>query len=132
MQTSKAAIAVAVAFLALASSPASAAEQFDLHCEGTAQVGRKPAERWSERYRIDLASGRWCFGSCPKVNGIARFDAGEIVLTDRDDRPSGRWVEKLTISRSTGRLKQSILRLEYEVDAECEPAPFTDIPDTKF
>lgn len=111
---------------------AQAADQFDLRCQGTLQVGRKPAAKWSQTYRIDLRSGRWCFADCPKVNGIARFDAGEIVLTDRDDRPTGRWIEKLTISRSTGRLRQTIVGLEYEVDAECEPAPFTNIPETKF
>lgn len=127
------ALLVATALLCgQAGSALAAPDQFDLVCTGSIQAGTKPAEPWSSRYRVDLRAGRWCFDTCPKVNGIFRADAGEIVLTNRDDRPSGSWVELHTVQRSTGDMVQRIASLDLYIKATCEPAAFTAIPDTKF
>ncbi len=133
MRIFKPCITVAIfAVTLVAPAAAFAADQFDLHCVGTVQSGTKPAEPWKETYRVDLLNGRWCANTCPAVLGIARADAGEIVFIDRDDRPTGRWVEKMTVNRSSGRLVHRVVSLDLDWAGTCEPAPFTAIPETKF
>lgn len=124
-------LAIAAVLFALPGA-ALAADKFDLYCKGTNTDARGVTSEWTEQYSIDLTAGRWCAGTCGQVKGVVRFDAGEIVLTDRDDRPAGRWVEKLTVNRSTGLVRHLSPYFDWDRRGTCEPKPFSSIPETKF
>lgn len=67
----------------LVGSPAFAADQFDLSCEGTKWTKRGgTGERYVVRAHIDLAAKKWCEDDCSKVLNIVSFDKDEIILTD--------------------------------------------------
>ena len=67
----------------LAGSPAFAADQFDIACEGTKWIKRNgTGEPIKIRAHIDLVSKKWCEGDCTAVKTIAAVNDREIILTD--------------------------------------------------
>ena len=67
----------------LAGSPAFAADQFDLSCQGTKWTKKGGAgEDYNFRAHIDLAAKKWCDGDCKTVQNIVSVSEDEIVLTD--------------------------------------------------
>ena len=67
----------------LAGSPAFAADQFDLACEGSKWSKRGGApEPYKFRAHIDLAAKKWCEGDCKAAQPIASVSDREIMLTD--------------------------------------------------
>lgn len=117
-----------IALLGLA-TPAMAADQFDLVCNG-GDV--------SFHYRVDLAKGEWCFGSCETVFKIPEVTSGTLTLMDKEPSgPRGDTI-KNRINRATGEWyfyrSQPSIGFYKTVEGKCELAPFsgmTDVP-TKF
>lgn len=112
--------------LALISTPAMAAEQFDLICT---------AKKETVRYRIDLAAGEWCADSCRSVLKIASVTEGTITLLSRERQaPSDVQVLK-KIERSTGEWTDISVGGGYDpvfIKGRCEAAPFSGFPAKKF
>jgi len=112
--------------LCLVSTPAIAADQFDLICT---------AKKESVRYRIDLAAGEYCAGNCEIVQKIAGVTSGTLTLQDKqrqfpdDDRI---WN---TINRATGEWYRSesipSISLYETTEGRCEPATFSGIAPAK-
>src|SRR5688572_14211593 len=69
--------------VALTSTPALAAEQYDLACQGT-KISKKggPSEAYAFRVRIDLTGKKWCQDSCERVADIYEIGADKVVLAD--------------------------------------------------
>lgn len=109
-------------------SPAVAADQFDLVCS---------APKASARYRIDLARGEYCADECGAVLKIASVTAGDLTLAD--DKPAIRnGIERFErISRSTGKwysysFSPQLDRTPSVRRGECTLATFTGFPTAKF
>lgn len=67
----------------LVGSPAFAADQFDIACEGSKWVKRGGIpEPYKVRAHIDIAAKKWCEGDCQAVLPIASVTEREIILTD--------------------------------------------------
>ena len=119
----------------LASSPALAADQFDLACQGkrwTQRGGEGAAHGF--RVRVDLAKGQWCEGECKAGQPIVSADADKLVLTD-DSTLNTRMemIRQVTFDR-----KKSVFIHHFSqyrpddqllyVEATCKTEPFTPIP----
>lgn len=131
-------IGLAVA-LVLVASPAIAADQFDLKCKGTRQIGiNEPAKPLEYGLRINLATKQWCWDHCEEVYPIQEVRADRIVLRDVvEDTLRKRITDKNIINRQTG--DHSVILIEIrpyqtflETKGYCEPGPFTGFPKTKF
>ena len=125
--------------LALMASPAMAADQFDLKCKGTRQIGiNKPAEPLEYGLRINLATKQWCWDHCEEVYSIQEVRADRIVLKDIvEDTSIKQKTSKNIVNRQTGAHDVILIEIRpYQSFAEtkghCEPAPFTGFPKTKF
>lgn len=114
--------------LCLVATPAAAADQFDLVCT---------APDTSERYRIDLPRGEWCFGKCERVMKLAEVTSGMITLIDEKPTQPSNVTAYNRINRATGawewynyspRLSSHIM----DIKGHCEAAPFTGLPKPKF
>ena len=67
----------------LVGSPAFAADQFDLACEGTKWIKRGgEGEKYKVRAHVDLAAKKWCEDDCKTLQKIVSFNDREIILTD--------------------------------------------------
>lgn len=114
-------------FLALAmiSTPAIAADQFDLVCKG----GGKPV-----RYRIDLAKGEACSDSCDRVWKIGRVTSGEISVIDRAPNYANDLEERMVVNRQSGewRYFMSLSGKSATDQGTCEVATFSGFPAAKF
>lgn len=123
---------------AIVATPVSAADQFDLVCNGG--VKWKPsarAEPISAHYRVDLAAGVWCRDICKTAQKIAAVEPSRIIfhMHDRQFERDERSYE--TVDRNSGDWKDyssgtDALGLFMEVTGKCETAPFTGLPSTKF
>jgi hypothetical protein len=72
-----------LSLILLAGSPAFAADQFDLACNGTKWTKRGgTGESYKVRAHIDLAAKKWCEDDCKTVQKIVSANDGEIILTD--------------------------------------------------
>lgn len=113
--------------LCLVSTPALAAEQFDLLCKG---------DRETRQYRIDLTSGEYCFDKCVRIMKIAEVTAGMITLYN--DKPTVREpaTSYNTINRLTGEWRWYNYDPRYstiqDVQGTCERKPFSGMPTAKF
>lgn len=112
--------------LCLVATPAMAAEQFDLVCT---------AKKDTVRYRVDLAKGEWCVGSCATVLKVASVTSGTITLVDREpqfasddrdlnqiDRTTGEWTDISYGGRSS----------PWERKGVCKVAEYSGMPAAKF
>ena len=111
-------------------------QQFDLRCVGTLTTGNTLPARgnghyWTGEFQIDLGAMRWCVRRCLQSKPIK--DVGELVelelLTGAVDMPSS--VSLLVFDPSKHAIKwryDTRRGSAYEIDAKCEPAPFTPLP----
>ncbi|WP_278983275.1 hypothetical protein [Sphingobium yanoikuyae] len=123
-----------VLMLALVSTPAMAADQFDLICQGRARYGAPASwQKFENRYRVDLAAKRWCRDNCERVMPLADVSEARITFTSIHNNASIGDVDHF-VERSSGRLVE-IMASRYSpttVEAQCEAAPFSGLPDKKF
>lgn len=114
-----------IAAVALAPTPAMAADQFDLICMfGKTEV----------RYRVDLDRGEACKDGCERVWKIGAVTSGEIRLMDTPLHYPDELPQTITVNRVTGALDHWIGAGAGALNetAACSPAPFTGFPTPKF
>jgi hypothetical protein len=119
------------------SSPALAADKFDLVCVGKQRL--RIGGSWEPvtvRYRIDTSAKVYCAFECTSLEPIASVDAGRITFQQSDDAaPPSSGLTTHYVDRSTGSWKNYVnTGRDLIVDAEgkCEAAPFSGFPPTKF
>lgn len=113
--------------MALISTPAAAADQFDLICKSAKET---------ERYRVDLARGEWCLGDCRNVIKIASVTSGVIIFAEKKQQhPRDSWASN-QVNRVTGEWRWYSFDPKYsrqqDIRGQCESAPFTGLPAAKF
>lgn len=121
--------------LLLTATPALAAEQYDLSCQGT-KVTKSggPAEATSLKLRVDLTARKWCLDDCKSVEDIYELSADKVVLQDdvtyntRTDLQ-----DKITVDRKTLAFSRMADQTRPEpsylkVEAKCTEQPFTPFP----
>lgn len=121
--------------LLCAATPAFAADQFDLACQGTKISKRDGAPApYTTRVRLDLAAKRWCTDACQRVMSIDDVQPDKIVIKD-DSTLNTR--EESTIEVNYDRTTHAYHRLYiqerpdtiYEKEAAtCTEQPFTPFP----
>ena len=113
----------------LTAAPAMPAEQFDLVCKIVSKVGSASTTD-SLHFRIDVARRVFCEGDCKSVREITSITPLQIVLTDWHGDPYV-FLEKL--DRQTGAYSLEIGGpAQMKVSAQCQSAPFSGLPKTKF
>ncbi len=124
--------AVLVAAFVTISTPAIAADQFDLVCDGTVSAGsgRVP---WSERYSVDLARGVYCDGGCSMLHLIARVEPGIIWFATKS--PLGNAIVvgspfDLFVNRMDEKIFGNVVG--GLADGKCTSAPFRPLPKPLF
>jgi hypothetical protein len=124
-----------VSLLLLAGSPAIAADQFDLSCQGWKWAQRGgAAQEYDFRVRIDLAAQKWCDGDCKAAQPIQSVAGDKLTLLDEGTLNSRMEVAReATFNRKTNEFHYRLLQtrptddyLEYQ--GKCTTAPFTPIP----
>lgn len=123
----------------LAHNAHAATAQFDLICSGSrsshtlAEHDGVPTSPFSERVRVDLSAMTYCDGTCDKPKDIARVTADRIQF---DNVYGGTEGTVMWVGRVTGEFKRteiSALRnIENEWIGTCVPAPYTQVPKTRF
>lgn len=118
---------------------ASAADQFDLVCEGTRSIrAGAPAEPHSYGFRVDLAAKRWCWQTCERVYSIQEVQPDRIVFQDEsEDTFRKRSVSTNTVSRVNGEHRLLFIEVRplpatMETVGQCTPAPFSGFPAAMF
>lgn len=111
---------------------------FDLSCEtryifGVSEVPpKKVTGKFGPFFKVDLATGRFCEGSCAETHPIAKITATDLFLRLEN---TGSLKEYLRISRESGQYESRIQIGDGEPFATtgvCEPKPFTGFPTRKF
>lgn len=114
-------------FLISTSAAAEPAVQFDLTCT---------AEKASERYRVDLARGEWCFGKCDFVQKIASVTSGLLILAEHEPTFPGDSTSRNRINRVSGEWDWYHHNPKWsstmDHKGKCEAAPFSGMPAAKF
>lgn len=107
------------------STPAMAADQFDLLCT----FGETPV-----RFRVDLTRNEACRGDCLRVWKMGAVTSGEIRLMDTVKLYPDEVPQTMTVNRQTGVLEHQIFggALPIVEHASCTPAPFSGFPAAKF
>lgn len=125
--------------LGVAPAAAQTAERFDLQCDGTrSEELNGPEEPYSYGFRVDLASGKWCWDHCERIYDLKEVNPDRLVFDEvrsetRTERRSV-WHE---VSRTTGdhrllSITISIVPRYYKVEGTCRPAPFSGFPSAMF
>ena len=127
---------IILAALGFAAAPAAAADQFDLIC--TTEVRYRPDADWRAsdtlRYRVDLASQRWCGGVCDQGEPLAAVNESFIFFRRHmRESPLDRYVRD-RVNRETGNLSvitimAGPLGAFQEFRGQCETAEFCGFPD---
>jgi hypothetical protein len=122
-----------------ASSPAVAADQFDLICAGTQRTMSGVTDKqapYSDRFRIDLKSQQWCHADCGAVRKIAEVQQAYLRLEPSSNEMTADGPKRFdqVISRTDGRLLTIYLVqgrnfFSMTTDATCKPAPFSGFPE---
>lgn len=124
-----------ISALGLMSSPALAADQFDLACHGQyrERINAKPKPT-DGSLRIDLKAGSWCAADCKTVFAIAAVEPGRIVLSQSDPADTVAAYNYYTIDRVSGEYHHHMSgSLSYWDDrGVCEVRPFSGFPAAKF
>lgn len=124
-----------IPLLLLAGSPAAAADQFDLACQGHKWTQRGGAgEAYSFRARVDIKAGKWCEGDCKTASSIVSATDDKLVLADEGTLNTRMEVERMvTFDRKASsfhsrysQFRPSDEYLEYQ--GKCSAEPFTAIP----
>lgn len=75
---------ILTSMLMIATVPVSAqAQSFDLECARLDENSEPMFTPQTVHYQVDRKSGRWCDGTCGKVESIARQEGTTITLVDR-------------------------------------------------
>ena len=77
---------------------------FNLVCSGTTFIGSLKKENqspYSEIFRIDLNSGRWCSGRCETTKSVHNADQTRIMLKLEEDASTG-WESFIQLNREDG------------------------------
>jgi len=110
----------------LVAAPAAAAEQFDLVCT---------ADKEEQRYRVDLASGEYCFGVCERIMKIGEVTSGMITLYDDKPTPPYNITSYNRINRLNGDWEWYNHDPSYtttqDVRGSCKRAEFTGLGASK-
>ena len=121
------------------STPAAAADQFDLVCSGTRITKMNgPAEPFKFGFRVDLAAKQWCWDHCEKVFPIVNVFPDRIIFQDKeDDTRSARSMNKAEINRSTGQYESTWIEVYpyptyWKTEGLCEVSSFSGFPTAKF
>jgi hypothetical protein len=121
--------------IAATSTPALAAEQYDLACQGT-KISKQggPSEAYAFRVRIDLTGKKWCQDSCERVLDIYEIGADQVVLADDVTYNSRTDLQnKVTVDRKSNAFHQLAGQDRpspsyLKVEAACTEQPFTPFP----
>ncbi|APR51986.1 hypothetical protein CA223_06845 [Sphingomonas koreensis] len=112
--------------LAFVSTPAMAADQFDLVCT---------AKKVTERYRVDLARGEWCADKCERVVPISKVTTTTITLLSKEKQFASDYTVLKQVDRTTGEWTDVSFGGGFEGvnrKGRCEAASFSGFPATKF
>jgi hypothetical protein len=122
-----------------ASSPAVAADQFDLICAGTQRTlfgVTDKQEPYSERFRIDLKTQQWCRADCGAVRKIAEVQQAYLRLEPSSNELTADGQKRFdqVISRTDGRLLTVYMVngrnfFSMTTAATCKSAPFSGFPE---
>ena len=107
--------------LALLSTPAIAADQFDLVCS---------AKKDRTRFRVDLTTGEYCADKCDQVRRIAEVTSGMIVFRQDEPKPPENIRGYNRVNRITGAWEWYSFAPQFDITPQdirgtCEPAPFS-------
>lgn len=128
-------------FAAALAAPTSAlaADQFDLKCVGERQLTlRDTPKPHSYSIRIDLKAGKWCWDQCDLIYDIQAIQPDRLVLAREDIKtPSKSRLFANEVSRVTGHHEMESIETRpvasyFKLSGQCEPAPFSGFPATKF
>ena len=120
-----------------------AAAAFNLICSGTmtsdklGHMADESIKPFSETYRVNLASKRWCYRACTLTQPIVEVTAERIVF-ERDER--GEYNDTISfVNRENGvfsyRYRSGFIGSDVSVilqQGKCERQPFTGFPVRKF
>lgn len=130
---------ITAALMLMAAAGPAVAQQFDLRCQGTRQWGldADPTPH-SFSISVDLDAGRWCWNDCERTYGVADVGPDRITFVDEEER--GLRKESRTevyVERTTGAFRQIWIEVRpfptyLEVQATCDPAPFSGFPAARF
>jgi hypothetical protein len=118
-----------------------AAVAFNLVCTGTSFIGtgldalkKENQSSYTETFRIDLDSERWCSGKCETTDPIYRVSRTKIVLKFEQDEKIGS-ESFILLNREDGsildRTKVSGAFM-FMNTGKCERAPFSGFPARRF
>lgn len=110
----------------LFSSPAMAADQFDLVCS---------TQGAPTRYRVDLTRNEACSGVCDRIWAMGEASTGELRLIHNPPKAPGDVDERATVNRLNGdyRYYNHIPGIGSRMKTgKCEVAPFSGFPAAKF
>jgi hypothetical protein len=75
----------ALSLFIVSSADAAVPARFDVECKGKTTIntakGIRPGPKWYDRMRFDLATQRWCGGSCVKADGVVKRTNGDLRFT---------------------------------------------------
>lgn len=124
-----------IAALVAISTPAMAADQFDLICLGKITHDKDAPKDWANRYSIDLTAKRWCrTDMCPNtLDDIYNITTDQIVLNNLTLSDESSTYQE--VNRNTGMFMSRVRvknLISATVQAACERAEFTPFPARKF
>jgi hypothetical protein len=121
-------IVAAVALISAAPAPS----KFDLECSGTTNSEDGSKASYTERYRLNLGTRRWCMGECRVVKPIADLQ-NSMILLEQSTPPDDSFKHFLD------REKGQDLIFDHgppmsNTTGECKRLPFSGFPSfkTKF
>ena len=121
--------------LLLLATPAVAADQFDLACQGTKWTQRGTAgEAHKFRLRVDLAANKWCEDDCKTVQALSSSSADKLTLTDEGTLNTRMEMSRvITLDRKTGAFVHNFTQIRpdeslFYVQATCKTEAFTPFP----
>lgn len=121
--------------LLLLASPAVAADQFDLACQGTKWTKRGAAgEAYSFRARVDVAAKKWCEGDCKTVQNLVSATDDKIVFTDEGTLNTRmEAAREVTLDRKKGAFIHNFAQIRPDeqilyIAATCKTEGFTPFP----
>lgn len=115
----------AVLALAMLATPAAAADRFDLVCT---------ADKATVRYRVDIAKGEACSGSCDRIWKMGPSTSGQLRIIDRAPAFRGDLEERAVVNRVTGQWTTLVVASgkRYDGVGRCEVAFFSGFPAAQF
>ncbi len=116
-------------------SPAFAADQFNLVCQGNKWVkrGGEPAPT-TVRLRVDVAAKKWCQDECKTVSNMVAVEGDKLIFTD-DSVVNTRMelIRHISFDRKTEFFIHNFSQVRPDeeilyISAVCDTEPFTPFP----